>query len=62
MKLEETLTFGKRVEIALIINNKTKNWLANQLNVAPSTLSYKLRDNLFTVGEIYMVSSLLNIK
>ena len=60
--IKERLPFGKQVEIALIKEDKTKAWLANELNIAPGTLSYKLRDNLFTVGEIYLVSNLLKIE
>jgi len=43
---------SEKVLIWLHRENKTQQWLGNELNVTRQAISQKITDNVFTVGDI----------
>lgn len=62
--MEATLreTTSQKVERALKEQGRKKKWLAEQLGVNPMTISHKIRDNTWSVAELFLLQSLLNIE
>jgi len=59
--MENRITTAKKVEFALKEQGRKKIWLAEKLEISRPTLDAKLKDNTFTVNEVYILKSLLNI-
>ena len=59
--MENRITTAKKVEFALKEQGRKKIWLAEKLEISRPTLDAKLSDNTFSINEVYMLKSLLNI-
>lgn len=55
-------TFSSKIELALTEQGRTKTWLAEKLGIHQQAIYKKLKSNLFSISEIYLVSILLDIK
>ena len=49
---------NEKILIWLHRENKSMIWLSEQLNQAKSTISMKLKDNTFTVGDLIKIEGL----
>ena len=59
--MESRITTATKVIFALKNQGRKKKWLAEKLEISRPTLNARLKDNTFTINEVYMLSSLLSI-
>lgn len=57
----ERLTTARKVEWALKNQGRKKTWLAEKLGMSRPTLNRKLKDNTFSVSEIYDIQKYLGV-
>lgn len=55
------MTFTQKIEKALSEQGRTKAWLASKLGIQRTSLSAKLKNNTYSIADIFYISSLLGI-
>ena len=59
--MKNVLTAAKKVEFALKEQGRKKIWLAEKLGISRPTLDAKLKDNTFTINEIVILNTILEL-
>lgn len=53
--------FSDKINKALKEQGRTKKWLSEKLGITYVALHSKLKNNYFSIAEIYLITSLLDI-
>ena len=56
------MNFAEKIKIKLKEMRKSQFWLAIKMGVTEKTIQNKLKNNTFTVSEVFFISNLLEIK
>lgn len=56
------MTFSDKINKALKEQGRTKVWLAAKLGVKDTSLITKIKNNTYSIADIYYISSLLGIQ
>ena len=56
------MTFSDKVNKALKEQGRTKVWLADKLGIKSTSLITKIKNNTYSIADIFYISSLLEIK
>ncbi len=62
MEVNTKETISQKVERALKEQGRKKVWLAEQLGVEYQTVYNKLKENTWSVSELFLLKNLLNIE